>query len=95
MQKLKFDKRYISGQLNGWYEKLGPHLDYEGWNYVGYETYDDNSKWHKYIYDMDLAIGVQGKFNQAIYPLLNIWESYARAGNKHINKHCDQYFSQG
>ena len=57
-------------------EEAEPHLYYEGWNWVGYETYDDNSKWHRYTYDMELTRGVQGKFNQIIFPLLNVWESF-------------------
>lgn len=52
------------------------YLAYEGWNYVSTITYDDNSKWHKHTYDMNLTRGVQGKFNQIIYPLLNVWESF-------------------
>ena len=56
-------------------------IHYEGWNYVSSITYDDNSKWYKHTYDMNLTTGVQGKFNQIIYPLLNIWESF---GDKDI-----------
>jgi len=52
------------------------HLTYEGWNYVSTVTYDDKSKWHKHTYDMNLTRGVQGKFNQIIYPLLNVWENF-------------------
>ena len=52
------------------------HRTYEGWQYVDTVTYADNSKWHKHTYDRNLNSGVQGKFNQVIYPLLNIWENF-------------------
>ena len=51
-------------------------LTYEGWTHVSTLTYDDKSKWHKHTYDMNLTRGVQGKFNQIIYPLLNVWENF-------------------
>ena len=53
------------------------HRTYEGWQYEDTVTYADNSKWHKHTYDKNLNRGVQGKFNQVIYPLLNIWENFA------------------
>ena len=52
---------------------------YEGWRFV--ET-DTSGRWHKHVYDHNLDAGVQGKFNQIIYPLLNIWESF---GDKNIS----------
>ena len=32
--------------------------------------------WHKYTYDEELGKGVQGRLNQVIYPLLNIWGNW-------------------
>ena len=42
-----------------------------GWQYV-----DSRGTWHRYKYDEQLGAGVQGRLNQVIYPLLNIWGNW-------------------
>ena len=52
-----------------------PVPDIPGLKYSGFDRQNTNT-WHRYTYDEELGKGVQGRLNQVIYPLLNIWGNW-------------------
>jgi len=53
---------------------------YPGWQHVEPDQCNGcnmpDGTWHKHIYDDEGPNRVQGKFNQVVFPLLNIWENF-------------------
>ena len=57
-----------------------PPVTYDGWQHVPRDQCEgctDPGKWHKHIYNDQQGKRVMGKFNQIIFPLLNIWDSFS------------------
>ena len=66
---------------DGIISKYSAPRHYEGWHHEpedcpGCTRMCTDVTWHKHIYDEDGNPGVQGKFNQVVYPFLNLWENF-------------------